>query len=903
MKNIVLFIWVLITFNIQCQQPSLDWGTYLGSNGIDQSFGIIIDNNENVLTCGNFAGSTDFNPSATSYMLSPVGSSHGAYVQKLDPNGNFIWAVGYSGTNDVWANSIAVDSDNNVYITGYFQGTIDFDPGIGTFNLTPSGFSDAYILKLDQSGNFLWAQKVGGTNEDAGVELAVDNNNDVIIYGDYSNTADFDPSGLTYSLTATDGTASFIWKINSSGNFIWAKSINSDADGITVNNNNEIYITGIYTGTVDFDPNGGVFNLSSISGTADVYILKLNSIGDFQFAKSVGGSTQEVGGDICLDNSNNVYITAGFSGTADFDPSGSSYNLTSFGDFDNIILKLDPIGNFSWVARSGSTSGDFGNSIYSDDYGNVFATGCFTGTVDFDHGIGTYNLSSNGAYDIFVLKINSSGIFKWAISMGGSTVSDMGNAIIISNISNSIYTTGNYGGIIDLDPGAGNFNTASYSSEYDCFLQKLIDCTSFSTIVVESCESYTAPDSQIYNTSGNYTAIIPNAAACDSIITISLTINQNTSSSISPSSCGSYSAPDGQIYTTGGNYIAIIPNAAGCDSSISINLTILTIPTISAGVDQTVCEGTTVTLSGSGGVVYNWDNGVMNGVAFTPPVGNNIYTVTGMASNGCTNTNQVTVLVNPLPAVSFSIDITLGCSPLSTIITNTTPNSTNCVWTMSDGSVLTGCGSVINTWNQTGCYDISLTTSDLNGCLNTFTGTDVVCVETTPIAAFTASPNSFSEPNEQIIFTNNSTGATSYSWDFGDLSTNSTDVNPTHIYQDGVLGSYVVELIAISNMGCSDTAYITIFNTSIEDSVDIPNGFSPNNDNENDTWTVIGLDKYPNAIINVFNRWGQLLFEGNQANSTWNGIYQGEILPTADYYYIVDLGNGTKFNGVVTLKQ
>ena len=189
--------------------------------------------------------------------------------------------------------------------------------------------------------------------------------------------------------------------------------------------------------------------------------------------------------------------------------------------------------------------------------------------------------------------------------------------------------------------------------------------------------------------------------------------------------------------------------------------------------------------------------------------------------------------------------------------------------------------------------------TDLNGCSDS----DSVMVNLfqLPIANFTNSTNSISDISQIINFINTSSGATDYFWNFGDGITDST-VNVSHDFNVIQLDSFKVELIAISAQGCVDSAYRWIYFTKSND-IFIPTGFSPNNDNQNDDWKIKGIEKFNEAKISVFNRWGQLLFEGNNINSSWNGIYNNELLPTGDYYFIIDLGNNQKYNGVVTLKQ
>ena len=174
-------------------------------------------------------------------------------------------------------------------------------------------------------------------------------------------------------------------------------------------------------------------------------------------------------------------------------------------------------------------------------------------------------------------------------------------------------------------------------------------------------------------------------------------------------------------------------NVSGCDSVVTLNLTLNKLQNLNAGSDQSVCTGENVILTASGAEPYSWNNGVSDGVAFSPPLGTTSYTVTGTDGNGCTDTDYVTV-------------------------------------------------------------------------------TSEYCFE-------------------------------------------------------------------------------------------IPGALSPNSDNNNDTWEIKGLQKYPNALISVFDRWGQKVYEGTSTSAPWNGNYQNKDLPTADYYYVIELGNGDKYNGVVTLKR
>ena len=205
--------------------------------------------------------------------------------------------------------------------------------------------------------------------------------------------------------------------------FEWAKAFGSSnfdkGNSITVDASGNVYTTGLFSGTVDFDPGAGLFNLTSAGGGTDVFIQKLDASGNFIWAKTFGGTSTDHGNSITVDVFGNVYTAGFFSDTVDFDPGAGLFNLASAGNHDIFIQKLDASGNFIWAKAFGSTSTDFGLSITVDASGNVYATGYFKGTVDFDPGAGTFYLNSaGGSGDFFIQKLDASGNFIWAKAFG-----------------------------------------------------------------------------------------------------------------------------------------------------------------------------------------------------------------------------------------------------------------------------------------------------------------------------------------------------------------------------------------------------------------------------------------------------------------------------------------------------
>ena len=343
----------------------------------------------------------------------------------------YIAAQQFSGSS-VTVQKVFIDSTGNVYTTGNFTGTADFDPGIGVFNFTSAGGDDIFISKLDSNGSFVWAKQMGGMDEDLTLDLNVDSIGNVYTTGSFSGIADFDPGVGVFNLTSAEDGDIFISKLDSSGSFVWAKQMGGTfgggrANGISVDSAGSIYTTGGFGGTVDFDPGVGVFNLTSAGG-ADIFISKLDSSGSFVWAKQMGGTSTDVAYDISVDSAGNILTTGNFNGAVDFNPGVGVFNLTSARSADIFISKLDSSGTFVWAKQLAGTSGDLtvGISVASavDSADNVYLAGYFFGTPDFDPGVGVFNLTSVGSTDIFISKLDSSGNSIWVKQLGGAGMLD-----------------------------------------------------------------------------------------------------------------------------------------------------------------------------------------------------------------------------------------------------------------------------------------------------------------------------------------------------------------------------------------------------------------------------------------------------------------------------------------------
>jgi hypothetical protein len=392
------------------------------------------------------------------------------------------WAKRIGGTGEDGAQNIAADSSGNLFATGSYNGTVDFDPDTGVFNLIPILQSDIFIAKLSIDGNLIWAKSIGGYGPDYATYIVLDpGSGSIYITGYFYGTVDFDPDTGVYNLTAASTAYQdiFICKLDSSGNFIWAKSfggISADnASGLAFSNAEDaVYVTGVFQQAADFDPGPGAYYLQS-NGITDVFILKLNGAGDFVWVKQFGGGLYDLGSAITLDSIGNVYTTGAFAGSVDFDPGPGTYYLSSNSQSGDIFVsKLDSSGNFGWAKSMGGANTDLGYFITCTNTGNpdIYVTGVFLTTCDFDPDTGVLNLVSAGSYDTYVAKLNFDGHLIWAKRIGAGS-QDYGYSLTLTPDNRNLFLVGYFNNTVDFDPDTGVYmrtsagGTDMFISSYD----------------------------------------------------------------------------------------------------------------------------------------------------------------------------------------------------------------------------------------------------------------------------------------------------------------------------------------------------------------------------------------------------------------------------------------------------
>jgi len=496
-------LWILAcacSLATNAQDPKFEWAKSVGGSSNDAAWYIASDALGNLYITGNYQGIVDFDPGLGTYDLNSSGNLS-IYIQKLDSSGNFVWAKSLAGSSGS-GRSVTIDGSGNVYITGEFSGTVDFDPGLGIFNLTSNGSSDIFIQKLDSAGNFIWARSIGGISADIGYCVDADLVGNVYITGGYRGTVDFDPGVATFDMTSNGFGEIFIQKLDSGGNFIWAISIGGALDEFGQSITTDAFANVYITGSFKdtVDFDPGTSTYNLISnGGFDVFIQKIDSNGNFIWAQSIGGGITDYGNAITTGPSGDVYITGTYTDTVDFDQSLDTFNLIPNGANDVFILKLDTDGNFIWAKSIGGVSGDVAYSVVNDNMDNVYVAGLYYGSGDFDPGIDTFNLVANAGNEAFIEKLDANGNFVWAQSMGG-TLSDVCISITLDPSSN-VYAAGRFQGTADLDPSTVTNNFTS-NGGIDFFVQKLGQCAPIIGVdVVTECDAYTWIDGTVYTTS------------------------------------------------------------------------------------------------------------------------------------------------------------------------------------------------------------------------------------------------------------------------------------------------------------------------------------------------------------------------------------------------------------------
>jgi len=397
-----------------------DWTITIGGSATDSPQAVIVDSNNDIYLTGNFySSSMDFDGTAGTDIHSPSGACD-IFITKYESNGDYGWTRTFGGSGYDGGLSIDIDSSDNTYTTGHFEGTnIDFDATAGTDTHSSNGGHDVFITKYESDGDYGWTRTFG--------------NSDL-----------------------------------------------QTANCIQVGTDGSLFVGGYFAGiNVDFDGTAGIDTHSS-NGGHDVFITKYTTSGSYSWTRTFGSSVDDSSQHLHKDSSNNIHITGFFyESNVDFDGTAGTDTHSSNGNADAFITKYNNDGSYGWTRTWGGTSVDYARDSMIDANGNLYVVGQWHDTVDFDFTAGVDNHSSSQVccWDIYLTKHSSAGSYMWTKSVGGDGTGDITTKNIISSTSGSMYYTGDLqGSTIDLDCTDGTDNYASAGS-YDGFFTKMRDGT------------------------------------------------------------------------------------------------------------------------------------------------------------------------------------------------------------------------------------------------------------------------------------------------------------------------------------------------------------------------------------------------------------------------------------------
>ncbi len=800
------------------------------------------------------------------------------FVAKHDTEGNALWATKLGGD----AFKLVVDSKENIYVIGYFEGVRTF----GSTTLRSVGVQDFFLVKLDSSGEILWAMNSSTMSEEedvaTGMDVGVDAQGNIYATGSFRGHVTFGDFPLSGEIGDV-----FILKVNTSGKILWARKAggkgNNGASSIAVDAAGNSYVTGIVRETAYF---GSIAVSTEYPHRRGLFIAKYNTAGEVIWAKRSGGTTT-ISLASAVDKNGYLFVTGWFEGTAQFE----SYTLHAQ-DQDIFLAKYDAAGNVVWAQKAGGQSSASAWGIATDKDGNCYIAGYAYRQATF----GDLTIENEIGSSFFATKFSPDGRALWVKDFDSTRSGGGAYGIAVDELGNC-YTTGNYS-----NPTTFGATTLPYELNLsNTFVAKLASDAGPAILTSNLperayCAGTAVPVS--FLKSGVYTT--------DNAFTVQL--SDATGSFANPTIIGTGKAtPIMAVLPTGiasgsGYRIRVLsgsPAVIGSESSIPVS--IVARPMAPTAIPVANCGYGTVTLAVSGasaGEVYNWYAAatggeiLATGTTFTTPSINTTthYYATLVNSTGCeSDRTLVTAAIDPALNVQAGSDDELCISAGDLQLTGFSPA----------GGTWTGAGvSAAGVFNPSlaGAGTHTLTYTYDNGVC---AGSSTKVVHVTPLPVVTAGfePLECGTANHasglaplQVNFTNSTTGATAYRWEFGDGATSQL-AKPRHTYSK--LGSFEVYLTTYYGNGCSSRQQVTT--VQVERRNENANVFTPNGDGLND-YFVLHVSCLP-IDLKVFDRWGRVVFERANYQNDWDGKNQSAGI----YYYQARASNGQTWKGWVEM--
>ncbi|SMC84171.1 SBBP repeat-containing protein [Moheibacter sediminis] len=461
MKKYFIFpiFWI---FSYYASAQTFEWGKTFGGESDDVVRNMIADDAGNSFTTGYFSHTAHFGEGSNQVSVSSNGLSD-IFLSKINPQGEVVWVKSFGGLDNDYANGISLDNDGNIYLTGAFQQTVNFNPGGNGGLLVSNGFHDMFILKLDPEGNFIWVKSIGSPDYEESISISADISGNVYLTGYYFSAIDFDPSDGEFIMNSSGNGDAFILKLNPNGEFQWAKKIGGEGSAygksVKTLENGNILALGEFSGNCDLNPNAEELIINSAG--KDIYLVQLDESGNFLDAYHSSSSLPEEPGNaettrLDIDSDGNIYVIGSIFGKVNFDPENNQELFTISPEsffYNGFVLKLSSEGIPQWVKKVGGSSMVFiyDVAVFED---KTYFTGYFNADAIFD-GI-SINQQSDNFMDAFVAEIDSDGQFISAYPFGGSGGPD-GHDVEVDALGN-IYLASSFHQTVDIDPLEGEFN-------------------------------------------------------------------------------------------------------------------------------------------------------------------------------------------------------------------------------------------------------------------------------------------------------------------------------------------------------------------------------------------------------------------------------------------------------------
>jgi hypothetical protein len=468
------------------------WVKRIGSAQDDQPHGITTDFSGAIFTCGQYKASADFHTEGGVYTMPLPGyvssSAQDAFLHKLasscdlnTTNPGYQWATDMGATGLVSARDVETDALGNVYTTGYFSGTVDFDAATAAGMESALSNDDIFVMKQDAAGNFLWVKKLSGKGYEYAYSLSVDINGNVLVGGMFDDDIYLDPANTATTHVNTAGLEDIVLtKFDPSGNVIWSYQLGgTGADrcyGVAFDANGNLACTGSFSNSVDFNPSTLAASVLTSVGLRDCFVLRMLANGNFSWVRQRAGTNNEDGRAICFDDNNSVYVAGTFSGTTDFNYGSTANTLTSAGGDDGFVMRMQATGGLTWVKQIGGLQTETTTGIAFDNtYNSVYVCGMFTTSANFN---GT-TVTSSGGTNGYVYRLTISGINSWVRTLGGT--GGCTPTSLATDLCGAVYLTGEFAGTIDFDPGILTLPKTA-AGITDAFILKLTNAGTFAWV-------------------------------------------------------------------------------------------------------------------------------------------------------------------------------------------------------------------------------------------------------------------------------------------------------------------------------------------------------------------------------------------------------------------------------------